>query len=561
MDPAKSLKPHDKTRKRLLIVALSSLLLLIGTVAGILIHKRSSGHGVPSSSVSPAESIKAVCKETPYPDACFSSISALAPPNTIDPEVILKLSLQVVVTEISKLTSLPDSLAAKSTNPRTRKALAVCKTVLEDAVVYVNDSISSAEAGKSGEILSVANIGDVWTWLSAASVNHETCLDALREIKSSLEDDVVAAMRNSSEFTSNSLAIVTNISGVLEEFELPIHQGRRLLGESGYPEWVGAGVRRLLQVERPTPDVTVAKDGTGDYRTLKEAAKAVPKKSKKRFVIYVKSGKYVENVILDTDRWNVMIYGDGKDKTILSGSLNFVDGTPTYDSATFTVTGKGFIAKDIRFENTAGPAKLQAVALNSRSDTSIFYRCSFDGFQDTLLADCQRQFFRDCDITGTIDFIFGHAAAVFQNCNIRPRQPLPNQYNIITAQGKYKPNLNSAFSLHRCSITPLEKLTVPTYLGRPWKNCSTTVVMQSFIGPFLDPMGWIERVKGIDPPSTIFYGEYQNRGAGSATDKRVTWAGYHPRITANQARKFSVGRLLEGGKWLRKAKVDYDMLI
>ncbi|XP_057981133.1 pectinesterase 3-like [Malania oleifera] len=218
IDPAKSFKPHDKTSKHLLIVTFFSLLLLIGTVAGIPVHKRNSGNGVPSSSVSPSESIKAVCKETPYPDACFSSISALGPPNNINPKVIFKLSLQVAVAELSKLTSLPDRLAAKSTDPRTRKALTVCKTVLEDAVVYVNDSISSTEAGKSGEILSAANSEDVWTWLSAASENHETCLDALREIKSSLVDDAAAAMRNSSECTSNSLAIVTNISGTGEDF-------------------------------------------------------------------------------------------------------------------------------------------------------------------------------------------------------------------------------------------------------------------------------------------------------------------------------------------------------
>ncbi|XP_057980828.1 pectinesterase 3 [Malania oleifera] len=559
---------HRKTRKRLIIVTFSSLLLIglvVGAVAGILIHKRNSDDGIPSSSVSPAQSIKAVCNVTPYPDACFSSISALHLPNTTDPEEIFKLSLQVAIAELSKLPSLPDRLAAKSTDPRIRAALAVCQTVLEDAVDFVNDSISSMAAGKSGEILSAGKIEDVRTWLSTAVTDQETCLDALREMNSSLVDSVAAAMRNSSEYTSNSLAIVAKILGILKDFDLPIHRRRRLLAESGsdsgYPEWVGAGVRRLLQEERLTPDVTVAKDGTGDYKTIKEAAKAVPKKSEKRFVIYVKAGKYVENVDLDKHRWNVMIYGDGSDKTILSGSLNFIDGTPTYATATFAVMGKGFIARDIRFENTAGAAKHQAVALRSGSDCSVFYRCSFDGFQDTLYPHSNRQFFRDCDVTGTIDFIFGGAAAVFQNCNIRPRKPLPNQFNTITAQGKKEPEQKSAFSLQHCNLTPLGNFTEPTYLGRPWKNFSTTVIIQSFIGPFLQPVGWIEWVKGVNPPDTIFYGEYQNTGAGSAVDKRVTWAGYYPSITAEQAGKFSVEYLLEGGEWLPDAKVAFNVSI
>lgn len=103
----------------------------------------------------------------------------------------------------------------------------------------------------------------------------------------------------------------------------------------GFPEWVSLGDRRLLQEVKPKPDVTVASDGTGDCKTIREAVGRIPKKSKTRFVIYVKAGTYLENNILDKSKWNVMMYGDGKDKTIVSGSLNFVDGTPTFSTATF----------------------------------------------------------------------------------------------------------------------------------------------------------------------------------------------------------------------------------
>ncbi len=98
------------------------------------------------------------------------------------------------------------------------------------------------------------------------------------------------------------------------------------------------------------------------------------------------------------------------------------------------VVGDGFIARDITVQNTAGAANHQAVALRSGSDLSVFYRCSFEGYQDTLYVHSQRQFYRECDIYGTVDFIFGNAAVVIQNCNIYPRYP-PNKTNTITAQG------------------------------------------------------------------------------------------------------------------------------
>ena len=223
------------------------------------------------------------------------------------------------------------------------------------------------------------------------------------------------------------------------------------------------------------------------------------------------------------------------------------------------VAGKGFIAKDMGFINTAGPEKHQAVAFRSGSDESVFYRCSFDAYQDTLYAHSNRQFYRECDITGTIDFIFGNAAVVFQDCNILPRQPLPNQFNTITAQGKKDINQNTGISIQKCAFSPKDtNLTAPTYLGRPWKDYSTTVIMQSEIGSFLHPEGWKEWVPNVDPPSSIFYAEYQNTGPGSSVEKRVQWLGYRPNLSADEAAKFSVASFIHGGKWLAEAGVEYS---
>ncbi|KAG6788802.1 hypothetical protein POTOM_004879 [Populus tomentosa] len=454
--------------------------------------------------------------------------------NTTDPEVLFKLSLCVAMNELSKLKDYPDKLIQSIDDATLQDALKVCATVFDDAVDRLNDSISSMAVGEGGKILSTAKMDDLKTWISTTITDQETCLDALQELNvtkhfnQTLVDHVKAEMVNSTEFVSNSLAIVAKILGLLSDFNIPIH--RRLLGferthNSGFPHWVGLVDRRLLQMSTPKPDVTVAKDDSGDCTTLREA-------------------------------WNVMIYGDGKDKTIISGSLNFVDGTPTFSTASFAVAGKGFFARDIKFINTAGAEKHQAVAFRSGSDMSVLFRCAFDGFQDTLYAHSNRQFYRD--ITGTIDFMFGNAAVVFQNCNIQPRQPLPNQFNTITAQGKKDPNQNTGISIQNCKFSALGNVTAPTYLGRPWKDYSTTVIMQSDIGPFLRPSGWMSWVSGVDPPATIFYAEYKNTGPGASVDGRVKWAGYKPALTLDEAGKFTVDSFIQGSEWLPATTVTFQ---
>ncbi|TYI27052.1 hypothetical protein ES332_A05G152500v1 [Gossypium tomentosum] len=572
VDEAEERAFKRKTRRRLIILVISIIVLLaviIGAVAGTLIHKRnnSSPDTASPTELTPAASLKAVCEVTQYPSSCFSSISSVASSNATDPEILFKLSLKVVIDELSGLSQYPKKLQAETNNTQVKHALDVCGTVFDDALDRLNDSATSLEVGDGESLLSDSKIDDLKTWLSTVITDQETCLDALEELNTTknfnapLFEELKAAMQNSSEYASNSLAIAAKILGLLTNFRIPIH--RRLLGfqkaaPSEFPAWVSPTERRLLQESKPTPNVIVAKDGSGHFRTINEAVQLVGKKNQSRFVIYVKEGKYVENVNLDKHRWNVMIYGDGKTKTIISGSRNFVDGTATFDTATFTVAGRGFIAKDIKFENTAGAAKHQAVAMRSGSDRSVFYSCAFDAYQDTLYAHSNRQFYRECDILGTIDFIFGNAAVVFQNCNIQPRQPLPNQFNTITAQGKKDPNQNTGISIQKCTITPFGNLTANTYLGRPWKEFSTTVIMQSNIGAFLNPVGWREWVTNVDPPSTILYAEYQNTGPGSTVDQRVKWAGYRSTLSEADAGKFTVANFIQGEDWLPAATVAYE---
>lgn len=218
------------------------------------------------------------------------------------------------------------------------------------------------------------------------------------------------------------------------------------------------------------------------------------------------------------------------------------------------------MAKGIGFENTAGPEKHQAVALRVQSDRSIFYNCQMDGYQDTLYAHTYRQFYRDCSISGTIDFIFGNSAVVFQNCKMIVRKPMENQRCIVTAQGRKDRHERTAIIIQNCTITsepdyvPL-KAKLPSFLGRPWKEYSRTFVFQSQIDDIIHPDGWLPWV-GDFGLRTCFYTEFDNRGPGAVKTNRVKWKGIKT-ITAEHAQKFTAQRFIQGDRWIKGTGVPY----
>jgi len=217
------------------------------------------------------------------------------------------------------------------------------------------------------------------------------------------------------------------------------------------------------------------------------------------------------------------------------------------------------MAQSIGFRNTAGPEKHQAVALRVQSDRSVFLNCRMEGYQDTLYAQTHRQFYRGCYIMGTIDFIFGDAAAIFQTCDIVIRKPMANQQNTVTAQGRIDKHQTTGIVLQKCKIAAdsalkLEQSKIKSFLGRPWKEYSRTVVMESEINDVVDPVGWLPW-EGEFALKTLFYAEYNNIGAGSDVKDRVKWGGYRADFKKEEAIKYTVGPFIQGESWVKAAKV------
>jgi pectin methylesterase-like acyl-CoA thioesterase len=221
--------------------------------------------------------------------------------------------------------------------------------------------------------------------------------------------------------------------------------------------------------------------------------------------------------------------------------------------------GEGFLARGMGFRNTAGPEKGQAVAARVQADGAVFVNCRFEGYQDTLYAQTHRQFYRSCVIAGTIDFIFGDAAAVFQNCLIVVRKPLENQRNVVTAQGRVDKRETTGIVLHKCRILPDKKLVplkskIKSYLGRPWKEYSRTVVMESTIDDVIHPDGWLPWA-GDFALNTLYYAEFNNSGPGATVVSRVNWPGRKV-IDKQEALNYTVGPFLHAEEWINTTDVQ-----
>ncbi|GLJ13603.1 hypothetical protein SUGI_0216170 [Cryptomeria japonica] len=506
--------------------------------------------------------VKWVCHQAPYPIRCVSSMAFNPAYRKPTLDILSTVAVQVSLQGAQNARDFAASLHNHTMDEKERAAWQDCVELFKDSVYRLN--------------MNTINNDEAPIWLSTALANREACLNGFRDFNLTATSTIAALMStttlNLSEMLSNSLSMYSLSTWSLtnrhllstkdqQNGDLYSHYGSAT--EEEFPQWLGATERNLLQSSSlaAQANVVVAKDGSGNYRTIGEAVNAAPQQSSKRYVIYIKAGLYKENIDIPSQKTNLMFIGEGRDKTVVTGSKSVADGVTTFKTATVGVSGDGFIARDMTFENTAGPEKHQAVALRIGSDRSVVHRCSIKGYQDTLYVFSFCQFYSEVDIYGTVDFIFGYAAVVIQNSNIIARRPLDHQGNTITAHGRSDPNERSGISIHNCRISAAPDLqrvkgSINTYLGRPWGKYARVVVMQSVVGDLIAPAGWSE-FEGNLAPSTLYYGEYMNSGAGAATSGRVNWPGYHVITSASEASKFTVGQFISGDGWIPATGVRY----
>ncbi|KAK2456925.1 pectinesterase [Trifolium repens] len=554
------------------LVSAVSLILVVGVALGVVALVRTSdkpGDNGPELNAH-TKAVQAVCQGSDDKKFC---VDTLNPVNTSDPNDYIKTVVKTSMEGVIKAFNMSDKLAVENhkDNSTIKMALDDCKDLLQSAIqelqaseVLMHDTNTQNVHDRTAELKN---------WLGAVIAYQQSCLDGFdtdgeKKVQSQLQ---TGSLDDVEKLTALALDVVSAVSKVLAAFDLDLDvktSSRRLFeaGEEGYPEWMSAADRKLMAdmstgMGAATPNAVVAKDGSGQFNTVLDAINSYPKKHVGRFVIYVKAGVYDEYIQVDKKKKNLLIYGDGPTKTIITGNKNFVDGYKTMRSATFSTTAEDFIAKAMTFENTAGASKHQAVALRVQGDRSAFFDCAIRGYQDTLYAHAHRQFYKNCEISGTVDFIFGYASTVIQSSKIIIRKPDANQQNIIVADGTQQKNMPTGVVLQNCEIMPepelqADRLTVKSYLARPWKAYSRAIFMENTIGDLIQPDGYLPWA-GNQFLDTCFFAEYNNIGPGSDVKARVQWG--KGVLTKADAIKYTASEWIQGGIWLPATGIPFEL--
>lgn len=338
----------DNPKKKIAIASVCSLLLVAMVVAlftNDMGNNNSENNGGEDLSAS-QKSIETLCQNTDYKETCVNSLHS-AGNDTSDPKELIERAFQVAIVQIRESAKNSTVLKDLEKDPRGKSALDTCQELADRAV---NDLQRSFAKFKDFDLTNVDNIlSDLQIWLSGAITYQETCLNGFEGVEGDAGDRMREIMTTSMEMTSNGLALVTGISSVIQSIGGLGVSGttasRRLLAddlpilghEDELPDWVDFNRRELLHAKhhKIKPDLIVAKDGSGNYTTINEALMNIePKKHDKTFVLYIKEGVYVEKVVVNSSLTHLMFLGDGPTKTKITGSLNFIDGVNTYQTAT-----------------------------------------------------------------------------------------------------------------------------------------------------------------------------------------------------------------------------------
>lgn len=299
--------------------------------------------------------------------------------------------------------------------------------------------------------------------------------------------------------------------------------------------------------------VTVAADGSADYRTVQQGIDALRMEGG---TVSIHPGVYREVIHVAKPRVRLEGTGESPDKVVIVFDNSAGTSGSTFKSATAFVTADDFYARNLTFQNDFSkthPPQIQgaqALALSVTADRAVFRNVRILGAQDTLYAasrSCQtdegpciptRQYFEDCYIEGHVDFIFGDSKAVFHNCTIHA---IAHPTVFLTAQSKHYPSEPSGYVFDHCRVTA-DPQVGKVFLGRPWRAYATVIFLNSELSEKVDPAGWSEwHAEETHRLESAFYAEYKSTGAGANPAGREP---YSKQLTEGEAEEFSVHRFL-----------------
>jgi pectinesterase len=290
---------------------------------------------------------------------------------------------------------------------------------------------------------------------------------------------------------------------------------------------------------RVSPDAPRNPSSTNLFPTLQMALDHAPQPGTGgRLYLHIAPGVYHERVIVTQNRPRTTMLGTGANPSdvVITASQNAKSAGGTFFTSTAEIYGREFEADNVTFENTAGNTG-QAVAITVRSDRSVFKKCRFLGNQDTLFADYGRQYYVDSYIEGGVDFIFGNAAAVFDDNEIHVNSP-----GYLTAQSRTAPDQPTGYVFLHARITAVDLGGRDFFLGRPWRSFSRVIFLDSEMPASLSPQGWSPWSKGASLQDT-FYAERGSTGPGARLQSRLQGS---YQLSASEAAQFMPKQFLAG---------------
>lgn len=304
-------------------------------------------------------------------------------------------------------------------------------------------------------------------------------------------------------------------------------------------------------------EITVSKDGSGDFSSIQEAINSTRDLGPGEVVIRIKSGTYNEKLEIPSWKHQLTLLGEDRKNTVItnndfSGKMDPLTKRElsTFTSYTVLVRGNDIKIENLTIQNTSC-GEGQAVALHVEGDRFVIKDSNILGCQDTLYTATEgsRQLYINCFIEGTTDFIFGEATAVFIDCTIKS---LKNSF--ITAAATPQ-NQEFGYVFFNCKLIAAEGVN-QVYLGRPWRPYAKTVFINSQLGEHILPAGW-EHWPG-DPmfphkERTTYYAEYNSSGPGASPSTRVDWS---HQLTSKEADKYTLKNIFTSANdwyWATKA--------
>jgi pectinesterase len=292
------------------------------------------------------------------------------------------------------------------------------------------------------------------------------------------------------------------------------------------------------------PIIEVKKDGSGDFTTVQAALDSLSKSNTTPTQIRIAPGTYSEKLVVGVPHvtlcgqagqaaQTVLTYGDNANTSNGNGGT-----LGTTGSASANISASNVSAENVTFQNSTPLGGSQAVALLVSGSQVQFRNTRFLSYQDTLYVKSGTQYFKDCYVAGSVDFIFGGATAVFEDCTVHsaaggvavtaPSTEETVSYGLVFLGGE----LTSAGSVSSGSVA----------LGRNWRPYGAATYIGTVLGGHISAVGWVKM--GENTLDTARFAEYQTSGAGAKPNQRATQSS---QLSAGEAAAYTVDNIF--GSW------------